>query len=309
MANSNLVDVTILSPNNSGKRNHVIDRITPHVVVGQCTAEALGNLFADPNREASCNYGIDKDGRVLLCVDENNRSWCSSSSLNDNRAITFECASDTFEPYRVNNVVFDKLVYMCIDICRRYNKTKLIWIDDKQKALSYNPKGNEMIITVHRWFANKSCPGDYLYGRLGELAKTVTKQLSIDVVYHTGKYKLNKNLKLRVKPSTTSKAKRTLAKGSVVEISKVRGHWGFVERFQAWICLKYCSYQQYKLGTYILNKDLWLRQSASSKGKKIKKLKKGTTIYVTQKQNSNWGYNDKINNQGWVCLKYCYYTD
>ena len=35
-----------------------------------------------------------------------------------------------------------------------------------------------MLITVHRWFANKSCPGDWLYSRLGNVADEVTKRLS-----------------------------------------------------------------------------------------------------------------------------------
>ena len=34
-----------------------------------------------------------------------------------------------------------------------------------------------MVLTVHRWFANKSCPGDWLYNRLGNLADEVTAQL------------------------------------------------------------------------------------------------------------------------------------
>lgn len=306
MANSNLVDITIKSPNHSGKRNHAIDRITPHVVVGQCTAESLGSLFADPNRKASCNYGIDKDGRVLLCVDENNRSWCSSSSLNDNRAITFECASDTTHPYKVNDVVFEKLVDMCIDICRRYEKTKLIWIDNKEKALAYNPKSDEMLITVHRWFANKACPGDYLYGRLGELAETVTKQLSISVVYHTGRYKIEKNLYLRKERKLSSKKKQKLTKGSVVEVSRIRGHWGYVEKFNAWLYLKPRTYS-YKLGEYKLNANLNLRKGASQTMKKIKTIKKGTIINISQIQNGQWGYCDSL--KGWVCLKYCMYVD
>ena len=296
----------MLSPNHSGPRNHVVDTITPHVVVGQCTAESLGGLFADPNRDASCNYGIDKDGRVLLCVDEDNRSWCSSSSSNDNRAITFECASDTKHPYKVNDIVFEKLVDMCIDICRRYNKDKLIWIDNKEKALSYQPKSNEMIITVHRWFANKSCPGDYLYSRLGELATTVTKQLSIQTVYNIGRYKLNKNLYLRTQPKLSSKKKRKLAKGSVVEVSRIRGHWGYVDRFNAWVCVKHCSYS-YKLGEYKLNKNLVVRQGADKTTKKIDTLKKGTIINISQVQNKQWGYFKELG--GWVCLKYCYYMD
>lgn len=35
-----------------------------------------------------------------------------------------------------------------------------------------------MVLTVHRWFANKYCPGDWLYSRLGNVAKEVTKALN-----------------------------------------------------------------------------------------------------------------------------------
>ena len=176
--NSSLVSYTKLSPNHSGKRTHSIDRITPHCVVGQCTAEGLGDWLAKSSTQASSNYGIDKNGRVGLYVEEKNRSWCSSSNANDQRAITIECASDTTEPYAMNSKVYDALIKLCVDICKRNGKKKLIWLGDKDKTLNYNPKSDEMIITVHRWFANKSCPGNWLYARLGDLATKVTAQLA-----------------------------------------------------------------------------------------------------------------------------------
>ena len=176
--NSKLVDYKRLSPNHSGLRTHTIDRITPHCVVGQCTVETLGSIFMDKNYEASCNYGIGKDGRVALIVEEKNRSWCSSSNENDQRAITIECASEIYSPYEMNSKVYNKLIKLCIDICKRYNKKKLLWFSSKSKSLSYKPKPDEMVLTVHRWFANKSCPGDWLYSRLGNVAKEVTKALN-----------------------------------------------------------------------------------------------------------------------------------
>ena len=176
--NSSLVSYTKLSPNHSGQRTHSIDRITPHCVVGQCTAEGLGDWFAKSSTQASSNYGIDKNGRVGLYVEEKNRSWCSSSNANDQRAITIECASDATEPYAMNSKVYDALIKLCVDICKRNGKKKLIWLGDKDKTLNYNPKSDEMIITVHRWFANKSCPGNWLYARLGDLATKVTAQLA-----------------------------------------------------------------------------------------------------------------------------------
>lgn len=174
MSNSSLVDCTVLSPNHSGKRTKPLKRITPHCVVGQLKAEAIGGCFTSPSRQASCNYGIGTEGRVCLIVPEDCRSWCSSSNDNDQQAITIECASDKTHPYAMNSAVYNKLVDLCVDICKRNGAKKLLWISDKNKALSYVPKDDEMIITVHRWFANKSCPGDWLYNRLGELASTVT---------------------------------------------------------------------------------------------------------------------------------------
>lgn len=175
--NSSMVAYTRLSPNHSGQRTMAIDRITPHCVVGQCTAEGLGDWFAKSNTQASSNYGIDKNGRVGLYVEEKNRSWCSSSNANDQRAVTIECASDSAEPYAFRDAVYRKLIELCIDICRRNGKNKLIWFVDKDKALNYSPKSGEMILTVHRWFANKSCPGNWMYARMGNLAEKVTKKL------------------------------------------------------------------------------------------------------------------------------------
>lgn len=177
MSNSSLVSYKRLSPNHSGRRTHSIDRITPHCVVGQCSIETLGNIFAPTSRQASCNYSIGTDGRVGMYVEEKNRSWCSSSNANDQRAVTIECASDTKHPYTMNSTVYAALIKLCVDICRRNGKRKLIWLGDKNKTLNYSPKSDEMVLTVHRWFANKSCPGDWLYSRLGDLAAKVTAQL------------------------------------------------------------------------------------------------------------------------------------
>lgn len=187
MGNSGLVDCTRLSPNHSGVRNHAIDTITPHCVVGQATAERIADCFPPAvydskgklisGRKASCNYGIGYDGRKSLIVEEKFCSWCTSNRANDQRAITIECASETAHPYAMTDAVYAALIDLCTDICRRYDKKKLLWFADKAKTLSYAPKADEMLITVHRWFAAKECPGDWLYNRLGDLAAKVTARL------------------------------------------------------------------------------------------------------------------------------------
>ena len=172
MGNSPLVSFTKLSPNHSGKRTHTIDRITPHAVVGQLSVERICDCFKDGSRQASCNYCIGADGRIGLCVDEQNRSWCSSSRDNDQRAVTIECASDLTEPYAMKPEV-----YSCTDICRRNGKRRLVWISDRDKALAYSVKSYEMFLTVHRWFAKKSCPGNWLFERMSSLADEVNSRL------------------------------------------------------------------------------------------------------------------------------------
>lgn len=223
MSNSSLVNCKVMSPNHSGVRTHKIDRITPHCVVGQLSAESIGGCFTSSSRQASCNYGIGTDGRVVLCVDEGSRSWCSSSSANDQRAVTIECASDKTEPYAMNNSVYNKLVALCTDICKRNGKSKLVWLGDKDKSLNYNPASNEMIITVHRWFANKSCPGEWLYSRLGELAKDVTAALGGNTEKKSGTiYKVQVGA-YGVKGNADAMLKKVKAKGFDAFITQVNG--------------------------------------------------------------------------------------
>ena len=126
--NSPLVSCVRLSPNHSGQRTHAIDRITVHCVVGQCSAETIGNIFAPSSREASSNYGVGYDGKIGMYVEEKNRSWCTSSNANDQRAITIETASDTTEPYAFNNAAYSRLFELCEDICKRNGKSKLLWL-------------------------------------------------------------------------------------------------------------------------------------------------------------------------------------
>lgn len=172
--NSPLVSYTKLSPNHSGQRNHAIDTITIHCVVGQCSVETLGNIFYPSSRQASSNYGVGVDGRIGMYVEEKNRSWCTSSASNDHRAITIEVASDTTEPYAVRDNVFAALLDLVTDICKRNGIKKLVWSTNKNERVNHL---NGCNMTVHRDYANKSCPGKYLYDRHGEIAAEVNKRL------------------------------------------------------------------------------------------------------------------------------------
>lgn len=177
MSNSPLVDYTRISPNKNSPRNHKIDTITIHCVVGQCTVETLGNIFAPTSRQASSNYGVGTDGKIGMYVEEKDRSWCSSNAANDNRAVTIEVASDTKHPYAVNDRAFAALLDLVTDICKRNGIRKLVWSTKKADRVNHK---NGCNMTVHRDYENKSCPGDYLYNRHGEIAAEVNRRLGVE---------------------------------------------------------------------------------------------------------------------------------
>ena len=177
--NSSLATVKVLSPNHSGQRNHAIDTITIHCVVGQCTAKRIGEIFQSEAKKASSNYGIGYDGSIGLYVEEQNRSWCSSSASNDHRAVTIEVASDTSEPYAITDKAYKALINLVTDICKRNDIKELKWKADKS-LIGQVDKQN---MTVHRWFANKSCPGTYLYERHSRIAKEVNEKLKGSKLY------------------------------------------------------------------------------------------------------------------------------
>lgn len=174
MSNSPLVSYTKISPNKSSPRNHKIDTVTIHCVVGQCSVETLGNVFAPTSRQASSNYGVGVDGRIGMYVEEKDRSWCSSNAANDNRAITIEVASDTKEPYAVNAKAYAALIDLLVDICKRNGIKELVWSTNKADRVNHK---NGCNMTVHRDYANKSCPGTYLYERHAQIASEVNKRL------------------------------------------------------------------------------------------------------------------------------------
>ena len=60
--NSPLVVYTKLSPNHSGQRTHSIDRITPHCVVDQLSAESICGCFTSPSRQAATTASVRMGG-------------------------------------------------------------------------------------------------------------------------------------------------------------------------------------------------------------------------------------------------------
>ncbi len=213
--NSPLVSYTKISPNRTKNRNHAIDTITIHCVVGQCSVETLGNVFAPESRQASSNYGIGYDGKIGMYCEEKDRSWCTSSGVNDHRAITIEVASDTKHPYTVNSKAYASLLDLVTDICKRNGIKKLVWSTNKNDRVNHL-KGCNM--TVHRDYANKSCPGEYLYSKHGEIAAEVNKRLGATTS--------------ETKPETPS---ASIKAGDVVKIASNATYYDGKKTVPAWV--------------------------------------------------------------------------
>lgn len=175
MSNSAMVDIITISPNKTSPRTHAIDTITIHCMCAQWTAAEACRYFYRTAVSASPNYVVGCDGTIGLCVEESDRSWCSSNRVNDHRAITIEVASDKSAPYKVRPVAYSKLIELVADICQRNGIKELIWSDEKEKRVNHTDGCN---MTVHRDFANKACPGEYLYSLQPDIAKAVNEILS-----------------------------------------------------------------------------------------------------------------------------------
>lgn len=334
--NSKLVSYTRLSPNHSGQRTQNIYMIAPHCVVGQASVETLGNIFAPRSRQASCNYGIGADGRVGMYCEEKNRSWCTSSNWVDQRAVTIECASDAKAPYAFNNTVYNKLVDLCVDICKRNGKNKILWLGSRAKIEAYKPKSNEMLFVVHRFYANKSCPGDWLMARMDDLTKRVNAKLGTatapSVSQSTTTAAQNKSfpstpflvqvlvsdLNIRKGAGTNYASVGHTGKGEFT-ITKVSNGWGYLKSGAGWIYLGNASYV--KVGKTVASSTSGYSPSkvADAKGKNsayngkyittadlnlryapngaiITVMPKGTTVY-------NYGWYTQDGSTTWLCVQ------
>ena len=244
--NSKLVTYKRISPNRNSPRNHKIDTITIHCMAGNLSVETCGNVFAPSSAKASSNYGIGSDGRIAMYVEEKDRSWASSSSTNDNRAITIEVANDGGAPdWHVSDKAMKSLINLITDICKRNDIKELKWKADKSLIGDVDKQN----MTVHRWFKNKACPGDYLYNKHYYIAEEVNKKLGVkkDTIKSNTidksdskskksyRVKLLDDLNIRKTPNGDIVKKNGAKKSHVYTIVETQGNWGRLKSGAGWI--------------------------------------------------------------------------
>lgn len=263
MSNSSLVTYTKISPNKTSPKRSKIDMVIIHCIVGQWTAKQGCDYFAQPSTQSSANYVVGKDGSIGLCVEEKDRAWTSggkdkdgnpirvngiSGADIDHRAITIEVASDTKHPYKITNKAYKALIDLLVDICKRNNIKELKWKADKSLVGQVGKQN----MAVHRWFANKACPGDYLYGLHNQIAKEVNEKLGVKNEVKVEEFKpyLAKvsieDLNMRTGPSTKYPSIGYIKPG-VYTVVEENNKWGRLKSKQryngkwvdTWISLNY----------------------------------------------------------------------
>ena len=132
-----------------------------------------------------------------------------------------------------------------------------------------------MVLTVHRWFAAKSCPGNWMFARMGDLAKAVTDKLggkpttpsnSTPASKPTTPAATNSNYPkvpfsvqvlvsdLNIRKTANGEATGKYTGKGTFTITQVSGDWGKLKSGAGWIYLKNGEYVSIGVGAATTSK-------------------------------------------------------
>ncbi len=263
MSNSSLATYTLISPNKNSPRNHKIDTITIHCFVGQVTAKRGCEVFQPSSKKASCNYVVGYDGSIGLCVEEKDRRLVYLQLPTTTAPLPLRRPARTRPPTRSRRRPMPRCWTCCDGYLPPERGQKLALVrGTRRRPLPMPPSPGEMVMTVHRWFANKSCPGDYLYNLHGEIAAEVTKRLggsssttspstgtgasgsAQTAVNYTVKVTAT-DLNIRSGPGTNYGSKGAITPGVYTIVAEAGGtgasKWGKLKSGAGWISLDYAT--------------------------------------------------------------------
>ena len=321
-SNSTLVSLTKLSPNKSKRTSDKIDMIVVHCYAARVSIETALNNFAKSSSGHSSQYVIGEDGRIGQSVEEKDRAWTTggkdkngkviynhgySGAMIDHRAVTIECSSGAQYPYEINEKVYDSLVKLLADICRRNNIKKLLWEND-QNLIGQVDKQN---LALHRWFANKECPGFDIISKLDMIVAETNTRLSATSPQQPSK-----------PTPTTTPYKYVNSDGYIINVFDLKDEWN------AWFAAA-SPYSEPKKEVYTVDKFAVMQNAdlcfnlALFKMKSPKKNESMTYVRTTQYQEVGYGGTDEKVEINWankcsgyavairngVVIKHNYYTN
>jgi uncharacterized protein YgiM (DUF1202 family) len=161
------------------------------------------------------------------------------------RAITIEVANDGGAPdWHVSDKALESLINLLVDICQRNGINALIYSSNKTDRVKHL---NGCNMTLHRDFAAKACPGDYLVSKHPWIAEQVNARLNGNTPTPTPvpskfpyKVKINcDTLNVRKGPGTSYKIVTQVHRGEVYTIVDEQNGWGKLKSGAGYICLKY----------------------------------------------------------------------
>ena len=302
MSNSPLVQGTLYSPNHSGRRNQKISKIAIHHTAGVINGWPLATIFAPESRQASANYCLGSDGKIMLGVDEANRAWTTSSSWCDNRAVTIEVGNSTGAPkWLVSDMVLNRLIDLVYDICKRNGIYPCTYTGDTKGTL-----------VMHRWFAQTSCPGPYLSTKFSYIASEVTKRLASGKSSGKPSSKTSGDiyevtvpaLNVRAAATTNSKINTVVHKGERYTILSKSGKWGKLKSGAGYIYLDYTKLVSSKTSSsFSVGDKVKVVGSKYSTGENIPGWVKKKTHTISQISGDQALLGNKGGINSWVYLK------
>lgn len=226
MSNSKLVVYTKLSPHCTKPRRGKIRGISIHTMAGPGSVEGCGEVFQ--TTQASSHYGIGPDGRIGQYVMEEDRAWCCSHPV-DHEVVTIEVSSiqKYQEPYQCTDAAYRSLIDLCVDICQRNGIRALLWKEGKQFCPAFTGNWSVCNLVPHRYTTDKgkSCPGNYLFGRYGDIAAEVNRRLAGEMEDPMDIGKLIETITDEQAYQLVVKAMRHAATLEEPEWSREEGHW------------------------------------------------------------------------------------
>lgn len=169
---SELADGAILCNWEYDKRVQPITKITPHQMAARWTGQTCAYYFQNNGISNSANYCIGYEGDIWCNVEEENRAWTSSSSWNDQRAITVEISNSALGTDHMTDESLEAFKRLATDIALRYGIEAYEYTGDAS--------GN---FTLHKFYSATPCPGDYFISKIPELIADINERIKNKDIY------------------------------------------------------------------------------------------------------------------------------